>query len=206
VASPEGVVGVVGADRETALGLLRSGAVLAAGYHGGAAPPRVAGGRLARLHVVRREVGLVAARGRVPRLEDLATATLASRAPSSGIRRTLDRALAAAGLDPNGIHLRAHLCPSHLDVVTRVARGDVDLGVATHAWAHRLGLPFAALETEDYGLLFRADQLGRPEVVQLCEAAQGASLRRALEAEAGYDARATGTLSFDPEPPVAAPA
>ena len=142
-------VGAVRADRDTALALLRAGRALAIGYHGTSFPPSVPEGRLARLHLVRREVGLVASRGRPPRIGDVVGARLASRPPTAGVRATLDRALRSAGADPVATHRRARLYGSHLEVVCAVARGDADVGIATHAWARRLGLAFTALVAED---------------------------------------------------------
>jgi putative molybdopterin biosynthesis protein len=204
------LVGSVVADRDTGVELLRSGRVLAAGFHG-ASPTlfasRAGEPRLARLHLVRREVGLVARRGRTPRLMDigdLAPTRFASRPPSAGVRRTIDRALAAAGLDSDAIHARARVCATHMEAVNAVAAGEADIGVATHAWARRLRLSFHALEAEDYGILLRAEDLGRPEVVQLCATAQEATFRTLLAAEAGYDSSDAGALRIEQAAPAAA--
>lgn len=193
-------VGSVEADRETAVGLLRRGRALAIGFHGDSFPASVPEGRLARLHLVRREVGLVSSRGRPPRIEDVPARRLASRPTSAGVRSTLDRALASMGADPVAVHQGARVCASHLEVVCAVAREAAEVGVATHAWAHRLGLAFTPLDVEDYGILFFADHLGRPEATRLCEVAQGEVLRSRLKAEAGYDVRDTGAIRFDREP------
>ena len=192
-------LGAVPADSATALSLLRARRALAVGFHGAPAPAEVPEGRVVRLHLVRREVGLVGPRGRTPRVQDALGGRLASRPPSAGVRATLDRALRGAGADPDTVHGAATVHASHADVVCAVARGDADVGVATHAWARRLGLAFAPLEVEDYGLLLLASELGRPEVVRLCEVAQRASLRTRLEGEAGYDARDVGAVRFAPD-------
>lgn len=197
------LLGTVDADRETALAHLRAGRVLAAGWHGATPPPSRPGEpSLVRLHLVRREVGLVA-RGPVPALGGVTGARLASRPSSAGVRRVLDEALAAAGLDPAAVHVGARLEATHREVVEVVARGDADVGVATHAWARRLGLCFAPLAAEDYGLLLLASDLGRPAATRLCEAAQSAAVRAALAGEAGYDVAATGAVRFDLGPAAA---
>jgi excisionase family DNA binding protein len=185
-------VGAVRADRDTALALLRAGRALAIGYHGTSFPPSVPEGRLARLHLVRREVGLVASRGRPPRIGDVVGARLASRPPTAGVRATLDRALRSAGADPVATHRRARLYGSHLEVVGAVARGDADVGIATHAWARRLGLAFTALEAEDYGLLFFPGPPGRGGCgVRVAQGAEAARLAAAATM------RDTGALRFD---------
>jgi molybdate-binding protein len=74
---------------------------------------------------------------------------------------------------------------SHRDVVHAVARGDADVGLTTRAWGDRLGLAFARLASEDYGLVLRASDLGDPRIVRLCEVAQSAAFRAELAAIAG---------------------
>jgi molybdate-binding protein len=112
------------------------------------------------------------------------------------VRDHFDRALRDEGLNPARVHRRALLLGSHREVVLAVARGDVDVGVASRAWAQRLSLSFAPLAMEPYGLLLRARDLGAPLVTRLCEVAQSARLRRRLAAIAGYGAGHTGTLRF----------
>lgn len=193
------LLGLIQADKETGLELLAAGAVLAAGVHAGGFPTRVAGERAARIHLVEREVGLVA-RGEPPRLRDLATARLASRPPSAGVRRHLDEALAAEGLDAREIGARALACASHLEVACAVARGDAQVGLASRAWAEQLGLAFRPLAREAYGLLVRARDLGDPHVVRLCELAQGEPFRRAVAGVAGYDPAGAGDIRYDGGP------
>jgi excisionase family DNA binding protein len=93
------LLGLVLADLGAGAALLARGAVLAAGAHAGAFPSHVGTDRVARIHLVAREVGLVAPRGApVPPLDALPLLTLASRPSSAGVRIHLDRALAAAGV------------------------------------------------------------------------------------------------------------
>jgi molybdate-binding protein len=68
-------------------------AVLATGNHAGGFPTHVGDARVARIHLVRREVGLVA-RAQPPSLEPRRTMPLASRPPTAGVRMHLDAALA----------------------------------------------------------------------------------------------------------------
>lgn len=200
------VFGAAIGDRETALAMLRSRSILAAGYHGTTFPVEVPEGRMARLHLVRREVGLVAARGRQPRIADAARLRLASRPPTAGVRPVLDDALRSVGLDPERVSKRALICASHLEVVCAVSRGDAALGITTHAWARVLGLPFLRLADEEYGLLLFAEDLGRPPAVRLCEIAQGSAFRDRLDSHAGYDATECGRIRLDTPHPESAKA
>jgi excisionase family DNA binding protein len=193
------LLGFVQADRGEALDLLDRGDVLCAGYHGDPAPARLDGRdeRLAFIHLVDREVGVVARRGARPRsLKALERLRVASRPATAGVRAPFDAELRRQGVDPEAIEGRAIAFRSHKDVVCAVARGDADVGVASIAWAHRVGLEWLPLCRERYGLLVRAAQLGDPRIVRLCEVAQGAAFRRDLAAICGYQARSTGTISY----------
>jgi excisionase family DNA binding protein len=192
------LLGFVQADRGKALELLAKGAVLLAGCHGDGPPARLGEERMARLHLVTREIGLAVRGGQaVPPLEALGKSRLASRAPSAGVRSLLDAALSKAGLDPVKVHRKAALFPSHLDVACAVARGDCDVGLLSRAWAARLGLTFKRLALEPYGLLLRARDLGAPLVVRTCEAAQSPAYRKAVAEIPGYDAAGAGDIRYD---------
>jgi excisionase family DNA binding protein len=192
------LVGLVQTDMAHGLALLAQGAVLASGAHAGGFPTHVRGERLARIHLVRREVGLAAAAGApVPELSALARLRFASRPPSAGVRAHLDAALRAAKLKPEAVHRKAQLLASHADVAAAVAAGDADVGLASRGWAARLGLSFRPLATEAYGLLVKARDLGDARVVALCEVAQGAAYLHAVGEIAGCDAGGAGEIRYD---------
>jgi putative molybdopterin biosynthesis protein len=187
------LVGFVQADRTSGLELLEAGRVLAAGAHGHEA--RSGSGHV-WLHLVDREVGLVTRRRRVPSLAELRRLRLASRPSTAGVRDYFDAALRQAGLTPARVHRTALLLGSHREVVLAVARGEADVGVASRAWAARLGLPFTTLAVEPYGVVVRGRDLGAPEVVRLCEVAQTSTFRAHLAAIPGYAATRTGAVRF----------
>jgi excisionase family DNA binding protein len=187
------VVGFVQADRTSALALLDEGRVLAAGSHG---PERGLAEGLVWVHLVEREVGLVARSKRRLALTELPRLRLASRPGTAGVRAYLDEQLRLAGLSSARLHRRALICGSHREVVCAVAAGRADIGLASRAWAARLGLAFAPVVTEPYGLLIRASELGRPEVARLCEAAQSRAYREGLGDFAGYCADRAGDIRF----------
>lgn len=192
------LLGLVQTDMAEGLALLGKGAVLAAGAHAGGFPTHLGGERLARIHLVRREVGLVGPAGKpVPDLAQLPRLRFASRPGSAGVREHLDSALRSARLKPEAIHRKAQILDSHLDVVAAVAAGRADVGLASRGWAERLGLSFRLLSTEAYGLLVKARDLGDPRVVRLCEAAQGTAFREAVSATAGYDTAGAGEIRYD---------
>lgn len=192
------LLGFVQADAETALGHLRRGEVLAAGCHGMEPPARLDAERLVRIHLVEREIGIATPHGKPLRsLAQLAKLKLGARPSTAGVRRHLDAALRAEGLEPADVLASAPLLASHRDVACAVARREVDAGLVSSAWAARVGLAFRPLAVEPYGLVVRAGLLGDPRVVRLCEAAQAARYRTRLRAVAGYEPRDAGAIRYD---------
>jgi putative molybdopterin biosynthesis protein len=193
-ASP--ALGLVPADNASGLGMLRRREVVAAGSHGPPSAPTDKE-RLIFIHLVERKVGLVSRPGvNLTHLKGLRRLRVASRPSTAGVRPRFDSELRKVGVDPEALHAQAALLSSHLEVVCAVARGDVDVGLASAAWAQRTGLTFRPLFTETYGLVLRASDLGDPRVARLCEAAQRAAFHRQLADVAGYDSRRAGTILF----------
>jgi excisionase family DNA binding protein len=191
------IIGFVQADMASGADLLQAGAVLATGAHAGGFPTHLGSERIARVHLVTREIGLVGPPGRPPRLRDLPRMRLASRPPTAGVRHHLDAALRGARLDPEKVHRKALLLDSHLEVVCAVAAGRAGVGLASRAWGERAGLSFTALATEPYGLIVRARDLGDSRVVRLCETAQGKEFRSEAGAIPGYDVTGAGDIHYD---------
>lgn len=191
-------IGFLRADRDHALALLAAGEVLLAGSHGRAFPPTVAEARLARINLVEREVGLVAPAGKpVPTPSRLGRLRFGYRPQSAGVVVHLEAVARAEGLDLRRLLARAVVLGSHREVVFAVVRGEVDVGLTTRAWAEALGLAFRPLARESYGLLVRATELARPEVVRLCEVAQSRRFLERVEAIPGYATAGSGTIRFD---------
>jgi putative molybdopterin biosynthesis protein len=190
------LIGFVQADMAAGAALLRDGAVLASGAHAGGFPTHVGAERVVRIHLVDREIGLLA-RGKVPRPRTFGRLVLASRPPSAGVRGYLDEALREAGLDPEEVHRRALVLGSHLEVACAVAAGRADVGLGSRAWGERVGLGFHLLAREAYGLIVKARDLGDPRVVRLCEVAQGERFRREVGAVPGYDVAGAGDIRYD---------
>ena len=191
------LIGLVQADVRAGADLLRDGAVLAAGAHAGGFPSHLGKERVARIHLMTREIGLAGRGARPPRLKDLERLQLASRPPTAGVRAHLDAALRREGLSPERVHQRALLLESHLEVVCAVTAGRAQVGLASRAWAERVGLAFRALAAEAYGLIVRARDLGDPRAVRLCEVAQGAEFRTEVGAIPGYDVAGAGDIRYD---------
>ncbi|BDG08429.1 helix-turn-helix transcriptional regulator [Anaeromyxobacter paludicola] len=192
------LLGLVQADKGQAAELLRRRAVLAAGAHAGGFPSHIGDDRVARLHLVEREIGFVRPRTAAPfSAKELAKKRLATRPTTAGVRAYLDEALRRAGLDPERMQQRALVLDSHLEVVLAVAAGRAEVGLASRAWGERAGLAFSPLATEAYGLILRARDLGDPRIVRLCEVAQGKAFRAEAGAVPGYDTAGAGDIRYD---------
>lgn len=192
------LLGFVRADRDRALALLTSGDVLLAGSHGRAFPPAVGTARLARIHLVDREVGLAGPAGKaVPPPSRLGRLRFGYRPQSAGVVVHLERFARDEKLDIGKLTARASIMDSHFDVVTAIVRGELDVGLCTRAWAETLGLAFRPLAVESYGLLVRATELARPEVVRLCEVAQSRRFLDRVEAVPGYSTAGCGVMRYD---------
>jgi molybdate-binding protein len=199
MASGRPLFGHVQTDRHGGLELLKQSDVLATGCHGEDIPGELEGERLAFIHLVSREVVLALRRGvRLTGLPQLGKLRVASRAATAGVRDRFDQELRKHGVDPEVVHARATLLPSHREVACAVARGEFDVGLASRAWADRVGLESLPLFREAYGLLVKASLLGDPRVIQICQTAQTAEFRREVAAVRGYEARLTGVISYEP--------
>lgn len=189
------LLGIVPADHAGAAELLAKGQVLVAGQHGGERAGLPALPKCCHLHLVQREIGLAFRAGsRLRSLKALHGKRLASRPLSAGVRRLLERELAAAGLDSQAVHRDATEHATHRDVALAVLAGAADVGLMTQAWARTARLGFLPLGCEAYELAIPAGQLGDARAVALCEAAQGRELRRRLRDELGYEVKHTGSL------------
>lgn len=192
--------GFVLADRVRALAWLEEGTVFAAGSHGGAPPARAGAHRLARVHLVEREVGLVAKRAaQIPSLAGLGDLVVAVRPETAGVQSHLLEALAKARVSARRALAKGVVCEAHRDVVRAVLRGEAQVGLTTRAFAAAHNLAFRPIATESYGLLLRSHELGSPEAVRLCEVAQSSSLRAALGQLEGYDPSRCGDIRYDPD-------
>jgi molybdate-binding protein len=110
------------------------------------------------VHLWRREVGFVVARGNplgVRSVADLGGRRVAWRARGSGSRLLLERLLAEAGVEPPPES--GEPADSHLAVAAAVAAGAADVGLAVRAAARACDLDFIAVTVEPFELAVRAE-------------------------------------------------
>jgi molybdate-binding protein/DNA-binding XRE family transcriptional regulator len=145
------------------------------------------------------EEGLVVAKGNpkgVRRVQDLAKrgVRFVNRELGSGSRALLDRLLKDAGVPASKVDGYERVVRGHLAAAYSVASGQADCCLATRSAAQTFNLAFTPLESERYDLVMRKRTLETPEARALLDVLQRATLRRKLEAVAGYDTAETGTV------------
>jgi molybdate-binding protein/DNA-binding XRE family transcriptional regulator len=145
------------------------------------------------------EEGLVVAKSNpkgVRRVQDLAKrgVRFVNRELGSGSRALLDRLLRDAGVPASRVDGYERVVRGHLAAAYCVASGDADSCLATRSAAQTFNLAFTPLESERYDLVMRKRTLDTPEAQALLDVLQRATLRRKLEAVAGYDTAETGTI------------
>ena len=145
------------------------------------------------------EEGLVVARGnpkRVRKTEHLARrgVRFINRESGSGSRALLDRLLEKSGICASSVHGYDRLAHGHLAAAYAVASGLADACVATRSAARSFGLDFVPLHSARYDLVLRRPTADLPAVKAFLDVLQRATLRRKLEALAGYDTMQTGAF------------
>jgi molybdate-binding protein len=116
-----------------------------------------------------------------------------NRQSGSGARLLLDKILREAGISSRSIQGYSRIAPGHLAAAYAVVAGDADCCLATRSAARAFGLGFVPLHSERYDFIFRRSTLESPAMQTFMDVLQRASLRRKLEALAGYDTSKTGT-------------
>lgn len=186
---------------EEALAALGRGECDIAGFH---VPESWSGRQIAawlgcwlkpRLHlclpVMRRQQGLIIARGNPLRLSSLADvaargARLVNRQRGSMTRLLVDDLLAANGLDADGIDGYAHEEFTHDAVAATVAAGSADAGMGIAAAAARYDLDFIPLVAERYGFALRHAALVGEAMQTFLRRISGRTFRERLLALPGY--------------------
>jgi molybdate-binding protein len=145
------------------------------------------------------EEGLVVAKGNpkgVRKVQDLTKkgVRFVNREVGSGSRALLDRLLHQAGVPSSKVDGYERVVHGHLAAAYSVVSGEAECCLATRSAAQTFNLTFTPLESERYDLVMRKRTLETPEARALLDVLQRATLRRKLEALAGYDTAQTGAI------------
>jgi len=154
---------------------------------------------VAVFHLVRRQQGLMVAKGNpknIQGLEDLTRADVSfvNRQPGSGTRVLLDFKLEQLGIDPKQIRGYDHEEFTHMAVAVDVVSGAADCGMGIYAAAKALDLDFIPIESEQYDLIVPHEMLRHPGVKAILETIRSDSFRQRVGQLGGYDPSKSGEL------------
>lgn len=150
-------------------------------------------------HLVRREQGLIVAKGnpkRIYGLKDIAREDIyyVNRQAGSGTRILLDYRLSGEGIRPEDIRGYDHEEYTHMAVAVDVLSGAADCGMAIYAAARALDLDFIPVEQEQYDLVVPSALLEHPGVQAILETVRSTRFRDRVVAMGGYDPSRSGDL------------
>jgi len=196
------------AGSEAALAAYASGSVDVAGFHVAAMPrasrdpllERLDPARDALIRFLRREQGLIVARGnprRVKSIADIAAKrlTIVNRQPGSGTRLLFDRLLAREHVDAASIAGYTSEEFTHAAVAASVAAGRADVGVGIAAAAAQLRLGFVPLVREHYLFACRRRQLDGARIGAFRALLASDATRAVVAPLAGYALDTPGALA-----------
>ena len=145
------------------------------------------------------EQGLVLAAGNPKNIRSVADladkrAVLVNREKGSGSRDVLDKALRKAGVARHGITGYNDEVEGHLAAVYAVATRRADCCIATRSAARRFDLDFIPLSVERFDLALPDASLESPGARAMLDLLNRGTLKRKLQALAGYDTAQTGKV------------
>ncbi len=155
--------------------------------------------RISVFHLVRRDQGLIVARGNpkgIRGIEDLAggNVSFVNRQAGSGTRVLFDYKLDQLGISPESIKGYDHDEFSHMSVAVDVLSGAADSGLGIYAAARALDLDFIPLEKEQYDLIIPSTILDQPNIRAVLETVGSRNFRKRVLSLGGYDPSKSGQL------------
>jgi putative molybdopterin biosynthesis protein len=155
--------------------------------------------RISVFHLVKREQGLIVARGNpkgIKGLKDLTRdgVTFMNRQAGSGTRVLFDYKLKQMGIEPESIKGYNQEEFTHMAVAVNVLSGAADCGMGIFAAARALHLDFIPMEREQYDLIIPSPMLENPNIQVILDTIRSTEFRSRVEALGGYDSSASGEL------------
>jgi excisionase family DNA binding protein len=146
-----------------------------------------------------RELGLLLRPGNPLGLRTLSDLTRTSvrminRQQGSGTRHYVDQEFLKLGIDPKTIKGYDDSVVTHLEAGLRILRQEADVGVATKASAHLLGLHFIPLTNERFDILIPKERFFSRPIQILLETIGSREFRSRVEAMGGYDTAESGRI------------
>jgi putative molybdopterin biosynthesis protein len=151
--------------------------------------------------VVRREQGLVVARGNPRKLYSLQNvlgsgAKMAVRQAGAGSQLLLEALLKRAGINLKDLHQLAPPSLTGPDLASAIRTGSADCGIATRGAARAAGLDFVPLAWESFDLLMRQRSYFCPAIQALIGFLRDDRLKQRAAELTGYDPSPAGQIRF----------
>ena len=161
----------------------------------------VLGAKAVVVQLFHRQLGLVVARGNPMKLHaigDLARSgvRMINRQIGSGTRLYLDQALGRLKIKSRKLNGYEATVATHVEVGSKVLRGEVDTGLATMTTARMLGLDFVPLARERFDAVIPQERFFSPAIQILLSVIGSREFRGRLEAIGGYDSADSGRIVY----------
>ena len=148
-----------------------------------------------------RQLGLVVAPGNPMKLHsigDLARSgvRMINRQIGSGTRLYLDQALGRLKIKSGKLNGYDSAVSTHVEVGSKVLRGEVDTGLATMTTARMLELDFVPLARERFDAVIPQESFFSPGVQALLSVVGSREFRGRLESMGGYDSAESGRIVY----------
>jgi putative molybdopterin biosynthesis protein len=161
----------------------------------------VLGAKALVVQLFRRQLGLVVARGNPMKLRaigDLARpgVQIINRQMGSGTRLYLDQTLARLKINSRKLKGYETMVATHVEVGSKVLRGEVDTGLATMTTARMFGLDFVPLVRERFDAVIPQERFFSPAIQILLSVVGSREFRGHLEAMGGYDSAESGRIVY----------
>jgi putative molybdopterin biosynthesis protein len=148
-----------------------------------------------------RQLGLVVARGNPMKLRtigDLARprVRIINRQIGSGTRLYLDQTLRRLKINSRNLNGYEATVATHLEVGSKVLRGEVDTGLATMTTARMLGRDFVPLARERFDAVIPEERFFSPAIQILMSVVGSHEFRGRLEVLGGYDSADSGRIVY----------
>lgn len=121
--------------------------------------------------------------------------SMINREKGSGTRVLLDEHLKKLGVDAKRIDGYQRESTSHLAIASTVARGGADFGLGNEKSALQVkGVEFIPLQTEQLDLVFKKEDLEKPEIQAVIEILNNEEFQLELKGFGGYDIQNIGKI------------
>jgi putative molybdopterin biosynthesis protein len=159
------------------------------------------GTKVVVVQLFHRHLGLVATPGNPMKLRAVADLArrkvrMINRQAGSGTRLYLDQTLARLKINPRKLNGYEATVATHVEVGSKVLRGEVDTGLATMTTAQMLGLDFVPLARERFDAVIAQERFFSPAIQILLSIVGSREFRVRLEAMGGYDSAESGRIVY----------